>query len=45
MLKHVIPNIRNQQQIMNIVYPEPCTGMNENFDILEYWQLKQDDPN
>ena len=42
---HVIPNTRIHQQITNIVYSEPRIGVNQNFDILEYWHIKRDDPN
>ena len=42
---HVISNTRIHQQITNIVYSEPSIGVNENFNILEYWHLKRDDPN
>ena len=42
---HVIPNTKIHQQITNIVNSEPRIGVNENFDILEYWHLKRDDPN
>ena len=42
---HVIPNTRIHQQITNIVYSEQRIGVNENFDILENWHLKRNDPN
>ena len=42
---HAIPNTRIHQQITNIVYSEPLIGVNENYDILEYWHLKRDDLN
>ena len=42
---YVIPNTRIHQQIRNIVYSEPRIGVNESFNILEYWHLKRDDPN
>ena len=42
---HAIPNTRIHQQITSIVYSEPRIGVNKNFDILEYWHLKCDDPN
>ena len=42
---HVIPNTRIYQQITNIVYSEPHIGVNETFNIPEYWHLKRDDPN
>ena len=41
---HVIPNTRIHQQITNIVCSEPRIVVNENFDILEHWHLKHDDP-
>ena len=36
---------RTHQQITNIVYSEAHIGVNENFNILEYWLLKRADPN
>ena len=40
-----MPNTRNHQQITNIVYSEARIGVNENFNILEYWLLKRANPN
>ena len=39
-----MPNTRTHQQITNIVYSEARIGVNENFNILEYWLLKRADP-